>query len=74
MLRSNLMLITFFFQTKFYESFSNVVAVKYPYPHKEDRSVLAFCKLREQIDEALDAGAARAGGTEIIGNIKVFLV
>lgn len=49
----------------------NVVKVNYPYPHKEDRSVLAFCKLREQMDEALEAGASLAGGQEIITGVKV---
>lgn len=45
--------------------------VNYPYKHGEDRSILAFCKTKEQVDEALVAGASLAGCSEIISGVKV---
>ncbi|XP_065221538.1 uncharacterized protein mRpL1 [Planococcus citri] len=57
-------------RTKFYEGFANVVPVNYPFPQNDDRSILAFCKLREQMDDVTEAGATLAGGAEIIKQIK----
>lgn len=48
-----------------------MVQVNYPYKHGEDRSILAFCQTKEQIEEALVAGATIAGGKEIITGVKV---
>lgn len=62
------------FQTKFFEGWANIVAVNHPFPQSDDRSILAFCKLHEQMDQVTEAGATLAGGIDIIKNIKVRII
>lgn len=46
--------------------------MNYPFKHNENRSILVFCKLRNQLDAAIEAGATLAGGIDIITAIKVY--
>lgn len=57
-------------KTKFHSNFTGLVPVKYTFKHGEERSILAFCKTIDQINEVTDAGATLAGGADIIKGIK----
>lgn len=53
------------------DSFYRIVNLPHPFGTYEDRTVLAFCKTPEQVEEAKEAGADLAGGTELIQRIQV---
>ena len=58
-------------KTKPLDSFHNIVTIKNSFDHGEERKILAFCKTEDQVKEALDEGAALAGGSDIIKLILV---
>lgn len=58
-------------KTKPVEAFNRMISVRHPFKHGEDRNVLVFCKDENQIKDALDAGAALAGGSDIVKLIMV---
>lgn len=58
-------------KTKPVETFSKLVPIAHKFDQGIERKILAFCKTKEQIDEALEAGAALAGGSDIIKLITV---
>jgi len=68
-----------FFYLFFYFLFQNVILDKlkgsyippHPYPSGRDVQILAICKEKADIDDALEAGAITAGGLEIIQKIVV---
>lgn len=53
------------------DSFHRIVNIPHPFGNYEDRTVLAFCKTPEQTEEAIEAGADIAGGSEIIHRVQV---
>ncbi|XP_014216111.1 uncharacterized protein LOC106644922 [Copidosoma floridanum] len=48
------------------EAFHKIVPVTHTFDHGEDRKILVFCKTEEQVAEALAAGAALAGGEDVV--------
>ena len=56
------------------ETFSRIVNMKNTFDHGEERSILVFCKEEELVKDALDGGAALAGGSDIIKMIIVILL
>lgn len=45
--------------------------MKHSFDHGEDRKILVFAKSEEDIKDALDTGAALAGGADIVKLIVV---
>lgn len=48
-----------------------MISVRHPFKHGEARNVLVFCKDENHIKDALDGGAALAGGSDIVKLIVV---
>ncbi|KAM3959938.1 mitochondrial ribosomal protein L1 [Aphomia sociella] len=64
-------------KNRYLESFSRLCLLPNIFPRDEERSILAFCKGTELIDEARKAGATTVGGPELVkkiqdGTIKLF--
>ncbi|RZF43469.1 hypothetical protein LSTR_LSTR001730 [Laodelphax striatellus] len=56
--------------TKFVEKFTRTALVPHGFNHGEDRSILVFCKSKEEREAAENAGATLVGGVEVIKDIE----
>ncbi|KAI5644500.1 ribosomal protein l1p/L10e family domain-containing protein [Phthorimaea operculella] len=52
------------------DNFTKLSLLPHFFPRDEERTILAFCKGAELIKEAVDAGAATAGGSDVIKKIQ----
>ncbi|XP_076242184.1 mitochondrial ribosomal protein L1 [Calliopsis andreniformis] len=57
-------------KTKFLEKFTRIVETPHPFQYHDDRTILAFCKKREDQFEAKESGASFTGGVELIKQIQ----
>lgn len=57
-------------KNRYLDSFTRLSLLPRIFPRDEERTILAFCKGSELINEAIEAGATTAGGTDIIKKIQ----
>uniref|UniRef100_A0A1L8DRJ6 Putative 50s ribosomal protein l1 n=1 Tax=Nyssomyia neivai TaxID=330878 RepID=A0A1L8DRJ6_9DIPT len=57
-------------KTRFLENFHRLVKIEHNFDLGVDRKLLVFTKTKESAAEALAAGAAHAGGTELIKDVQ----
>lgn len=57
-------------KTRFVDNFSRISLTPHKFDHGEERTVLFFGKSQEVVQEAQNAGATLAGGTELIKDVQ----
>ncbi|GAB0096507.1 Ribosomal protein L1, mitochondrial [Sergentomyia squamirostris] len=57
-------------KTRFLDNFHRIVKIDHKFDMGADRQILVFTKSKESAQEAMDAGAALAGGSEIIKKVQ----
>jgi large subunit ribosomal protein L1 len=56
--------------TRFVDNFNRMAMIQHKFNHGDDRKIIAFVKGQDLVQEARDAGAALAGGVELIKDLQ----